>query len=186
MLPTFWHGMTSEEKHFVVDLVDRHGGMWLMPCLLELRNTTHIQLKDMQHLRVSYTLAKLHPEELEMGVPIPAEVAQKPDDVILAESQQLSLTHGLVSFQVVPKDIDGRPLFTGPALFDHLVGYARTHTSALIKLTPSSYLNVEMTKDQHIFLHPTAEDLTRGRIMQDAHSEGTLRFMKLWCEKNAF
>jgi hypothetical protein len=40
-----------------------------------------------------------------------------------------------------------------------------------------------MTKDQHIILHPTAEDLTCGRIMQDAHGEGTLRFMKLRCEK---
>jgi hypothetical protein len=74
-------------------------------------------------------------------------------------------------------------MFTGPALFDHLVGYARTHTSAHIKLIPSSYLNVEMTKDQHILLHPTVEDLTRGRIMQDAHGEGTLRFLELWCEK---
>jgi hypothetical protein len=77
----------SEEKNFVVDLVDRHGGMRSTPCLLELRSTVQIQLKDMQHLRVCYTLAKLHLEQLEMGVPVPTELAEKLDDVILAESQ---------------------------------------------------------------------------------------------------
>jgi hypothetical protein len=35
-----------------------------------------------------------------------------------------------------------------------------------------------MTKDQHIILDPTAEDLTRWRIMQDSHEEGALRSVK--------
>jgi hypothetical protein len=43
----------------------------------------------------------------------------------------------------------------------------------------SSYLDVEMFKDQQIILDPTAEDLARWCIMQDAHGEGALRIVKL-------
>jgi hypothetical protein len=42
---------------FVVDLMDRLGDMSSVPCLLELLSTVHVKLKDMQHLRVSYTPA---------------------------------------------------------------------------------------------------------------------------------
>jgi hypothetical protein len=66
--------------------------------------------------------------------------------------------------------MDGRPLFLrGPAFFDELITYARAHTSAQTKLAPSSYLDVEVSKDQQIILDPMAE--TRGRIIQDANGE---------------
>jgi hypothetical protein len=83
------------------------------------------------------------------------------------------------TFQVAPK----RPFITGPALFDHFVGCARAHTSAHTKLTPSTYLDVEMSKYHQITLDSTAGDLTRGRIIQYSHGEGTLRFVKLKYQK---
>jgi hypothetical protein len=72
-------------------------------------------------------------------------------DVVCTKSHHISLRRKFRILYGKPSD----QIFTGPALFDHLVGFARTHTSAHIKLTPSSYLNVEMTMDQHIILHPS-------------------------------
>jgi hypothetical protein len=40
--------------------------------------------------------------------------------------------------------------FTEPALFDELIIYARAHASAQTKLTPSSYLDVEMSKTSRL------------------------------------
>jgi hypothetical protein len=117
-----------------------------------------------------------------MGVPDCTLEPPKLDERLVAskaESRQLSLTRGLDSFQLVPKDDGGRPLLSGRALLDHLVLYAQTHTPARTHLAPSSYLDVAMPKDQQIIVDSTAEDLTRERTSHDAHGEGIFRIFRI-------
>jgi hypothetical protein len=68
-------------------------------------------------------------------------------------------------------------VFSGPALFDELAGYARAHTFTQTKLTLSSYLDVEIHVPGSAD-HPRSNrrDLTRERLIQEAHGEDTLHF----------
>jgi hypothetical protein len=86
--------MTSEEKHFVVDIF---GSSWRYVVSAMLARVAQYGAHSTQGYATParcYTLAKLHPQQLEMGVQVPIEVAHKPDEVVEAESCHCSLTHG--------------------------------------------------------------------------------------------
>lgn len=152
--------MVPSEKKLVMSIVDEHGD-WNVDCVKTLFVDCHIPLKDMQHLRVCYELAKEHPEHLELEEPVSSAITVAPE-VLAASKAQKSVTDGLTSFQLKP---DG---LVGLELFEHLTKYVRRHQSVVGALEPSPALNVEMTNDQRTIIAPTAQDLTCRELMKDA------------------
>ena len=65
LLPSFWHGMTPEEKkQAVAILVTTHEGKYSVACLREMHTKLHVPLPDMQNLRVCLELAAEDPSHL--------------------------------------------------------------------------------------------------------------------------
>jgi hypothetical protein len=119
----------------------------------------------MQHIRVSYEVAKMHPVHLTLCAP--AEEGEREVDATeaAAAAEVKSVNRGLSFFQLKPEGLKGE------ALFDHMAGYARTHAGSC-EITPSAYLDVEMSTDQKRILNPSAQDLTMRELMKDAGGDG--------------
>ena len=69
LLPSFWHGMLPAEKVLAMGVLNKHGGQWNPACVSEMADTVHVQLKDMQNLRVCLDAAKTEPGHLGMLAP---------------------------------------------------------------------------------------------------------------------
>jgi hypothetical protein len=164
MLPPIWQGMEPEEKVKVFEIIEEHKG-FSVDCLRQLHSDCHILMSDMQHIRVSYEVAKMHPVHLTLCAP--AEDGEREVDATeaAAAAEVKSVNRGLSFFQLKPEGLKGE------ALFDHMAGYARTHAGSC-EITPSAYLDVEMSTDQKRILNPSAQDLTMRELMKDAGGDG--------------
>jgi hypothetical protein len=49
LLPSWWHAMKPEEKRNAFDVIKENGG-FTMECLIELRESCIIPMKDMQNM----------------------------------------------------------------------------------------------------------------------------------------
>jgi hypothetical protein len=78
LLPEFWHGMAPDEKKLVVNIINKNGE-FDVDCVKELYSQCHVPLKDMQHIRICYELAKEHPEQLEMEAPVETAITVAPE-----------------------------------------------------------------------------------------------------------
>jgi len=116
LLPSFWQGMTPDDKKKVVAVIKQHGG-YSVDCLKELHSQCHIELKQMQNVRVCVECASKNPEQLDMGVPDPSTVAAiaTSHDLGAASAAVNDVWDGLDSFQLKPKSK------TGIELLNHMV-----------------------------------------------------------------
>jgi len=64
LLPSFWLGMTPEERLEVMAVIDEHGA-YTKDCLMDLNSKCHIAFTDMQKVRVCYNVAIESPETLQ-------------------------------------------------------------------------------------------------------------------------
>jgi hypothetical protein len=164
LLPSFWHGMTPDERKCAIATVVKHEG-YSIECLKELRDVCHILVKDMQHLRVCIECANDHPEQLYRGAPDvnAIKVAESIPD--LAQVVVMDATHGLNSFLLKP------PGVTGLELFSHL--QYKSMISPNGASSPSHHLDVEISKSQREILKVSHKTLlTRRDIMKDISREG--------------
>ena len=175
LLPSFWHGMTVEEKKMAASIFAAHGSSYTVDCLRELHRRSHIQMADMQNLRVCLELAAQDPTHLERGLPEASSVTPAP--VAAAQAAVADVTEGLVSFQLHPKGQDGKQLLTGMAKFEHLVKMARRSVPVRQQLRPSRHLDVEMTPTQQQLLDPAPQDFAMHEIMRTCHGKGAKKAM---------
>jgi hypothetical protein len=61
-LPSFWHGMTLEERKKTVSIINKYGGVFTTELCKELHNECSIVYKDQHSIRVCYDLTKAYPE----------------------------------------------------------------------------------------------------------------------------
>jgi hypothetical protein len=133
----------------------------------------HVQMKDLQNLRVCIEAAKEDPSHLEMVAAAPAVATTLTEEGVEAAATAADANRGLLSFQCVPKDSKGRLMLKGPALLDHMVQYGRRMAVSREPHLPSSYLDVEFTKLQgDKILNPQPEDYSAGAILRDTVGHG--------------
>eukprot|EP00978_Attheya_sp_CCMP212_P000306 scaffold593_cov31-Attheya_sp.AAC.1 len=170
LLPGFYHGMTSADKKQAVAIVNKYADPYAsVECVEELCDLLKIPLSSIQDLRVCIALAIEHPEITEMVGPPSAQSAVNDDaqmqheSVIAGVSAGVDVNAGLVPFQLVPKDTDGKPTMAGELLLNHQCSFRNQHAGA--KASP--YLDLAIADRQMEVVAPTAEDLSRGRLLQD-------------------
>ena len=171
MLPSFWHGTLPEEKKQCMEILKSHNSVFTVACVRELHTKMHIPLPDMQNLRVCLQLAIEHPAHLGLGSPGRA-VVEQPSQVAAASSALADINEGLRSFQLHPKAADGQQLFTGLAKFEHLVKLTRRSTSRVKVLSPSPFLDVEVSSTQQELLDPSPVDFMMNAIASTMIGDG--------------
>ena len=88
-------------------------------CLKELNADCNIAYVDMQHIRVSYELAKINPLHLTLGFPRSRVPHALQGEAAAAAKALRPVTDGLRSFQLKPAGLHGI------ALFDHMASFVR-------------------------------------------------------------
>lgn len=172
LLPSFWHGMLPEEKKKAVNIVDSHGAEFNADCVQCLLDELSIAVKDLQNLRLCYEMAKEYPAHLEMCAPSTEQIAAaqfNPELEAVQESQK-PLTHGLDSYQLIPKQKKMEPI----DLLNHMVGFRMRDPKLKDgeSSVPSAYLDIEMSDTQRSLLKPSPMDFTMRNIMRDAGGDG--------------
>ena len=176
LLSPFWHGMTPDEKQLAFSIFTAHDSTFTVACVKELNAKVHVPMTEMQNLRVAIEHARQDPSHLTCGKP-DTSVLEQPAAVQMAQETVASVTKGLMSFQVVPKDDKGQPVFTRLKLFDHLCRQARRSVSEGTDLVPSARLDVEYSQTQQRLLNPRAADYAMHEIAKHAHGEGAKQAM---------
>lgn len=64
-LPSFWRGMTVQEKKAAMATFDKFGA-WTVECVTALKDDAHVPYADMQALRVGIEMAKAYPGHMEL------------------------------------------------------------------------------------------------------------------------
>jgi hypothetical protein len=144
--------------------IDEFEGKFPKELVIKLKDECQIPMKDIQSARVCYITAKMHPDHLEMGLPLATAKTVAPE-VAEAAAAVKPVTHGLASFELKPSGMSGEELFA------HMAQFARRNLGAAAA-APSAYLDVEMTADQKKLLDPTPQDLTIRALMLDAGGAG--------------
>lgn len=102
---------------------------------------------------------------------------QVPDNNYHATKQN----DGLDTFQLIPKEADGRPKLTGMDLFQHMVTIRNVNHSRVdedgqhVKIIPSTELNVEISSDALKCIQPTQSELRRANILHDSFGKRAIR-----------
>ena len=165
LLPSFWHGMTSEEKKVIMKIVSESEHGFDVDCCRKLHHDHHIPYKDLQHVRVCYELAIEYPSHLDKGALSSAEVLlaeQLPEEVKKAHETTRNINGGLDLFQLKP------PGMKGIELFDHMIKHRKITGNGEAE-EPGNYLAAEMSKDQkNLILNLSDKDFARRELMKDA------------------
>jgi hypothetical protein len=119
LLPSFWHGMTLEERKKTVSIIDKHDGPFTIELCKELHKQCSIAYKDQQSVRVYYDLTKAYPKQLDMESPYIAEraVVREAPEVTAAHASLSDVNTVLASFEFMPAALKG----TGMPLFEHMI-----------------------------------------------------------------
>jgi hypothetical protein len=119
LLPSFWHGMTLEERKKTVSTIDKHDGVFSIELCKELHKECSIAYKDQHSIQVCYDLSKAYPEQLNMESPSIAERAavREAPEVTAACASLSDVNSGLTLFEFMPAAFKG----TGLQLFEHLI-----------------------------------------------------------------
>eukprot|EP00978_Attheya_sp_CCMP212_P031727 scaffold120920_cov35-Attheya_sp.AAC.1 len=179
LLPSWWHGTTPADKHQVFQVIESEHG-FTPQCCIYLFDQCHIPYANQQILRVCYEMAKLNPEQLEMGIPSKesVEIAQDNPDVRAAYESAGHVTDGLEAFQLKPASKKGEELL------DHMHAFAlrdpKSKTEDDTAVKPSAYLDLSISSDQlKIIMQPRARDITMRELMRDAGGNGaTMKIAK--------
>ena len=87
-----------------------------------------------------------------------------------AARARAGLADGLTTFQLHPKDKEGKNIFIGEAHLGHLVAYRNQRVGA----NPNPALDLAIGHRQMECIAPTGTELTRSRIIADAGGEGAI------------
>ncbi len=119
LLPPFWHGMTPAERRVVMTVIDSHCEKYSPECINMLRFECNLLMSHIADVRVCAFVSREHPEMLDYVVSslTITDEAQVPANNYNAMEQN----DGLYTFQLIPKEADGRPKLTGMDLFHHMV-----------------------------------------------------------------
>ena len=176
LLSPFWHGMEPEEKKHAMSIFESFESTFSVECVRELAAKVHIPMNEMQNVRVGMELAVKDPTHLERGKP-EATVLDHPAEVQAAQAAVASAVTGLQSFELHPKGSNGKPLFTGLALFDHLINLGRRSVPTGTDLVPSAALDAQYSGQQQRIINPRAVDYAMHEIAKQAHGEGAKQAM---------
>jgi hypothetical protein len=170
LLPSFWHGMTVEERKNTVGIIDKHDGVFTVELCKELHKECSIAYKDQQSIRVCYDLTKAYPEQLDMESPSIAEreAVREAPEVTAAHAALSDVNKGLASFEFMPTALKG----TGIPLFDHMVSKRCIDPKGGLKDAPSAHYDVSITIPQRDMLKATSLELTKREIMKYAGGHG--------------
>ena len=102
----------------------------------------------------------------------PVRDADAVQDARAAAAKQ---SDGLDHFQLVPKDSDGKPKYTGEALLDHMVKRRNIFKPEEVKHGPSRELDVHLMKDSLEMIAPTFNDMRRDSALRDHIGERAKR-----------
>ena len=119
LLPTWWHGMTPDEKKKALSILNSHQGSYTVACVKELHTTMHVPMPEIQSLRLCLELALEDPSHLERELPA-ASTSTGTDEVTEVKAKLPDVADGLVSFQLHPKNKNGTQCFQGMEKFEHL------------------------------------------------------------------
>jgi hypothetical protein len=195
-MPAFWKNMPGEHRHAVVALIDRfheeakknsegkeeQETPWKTENIHQL--VKYVALDKIQQLRGCYHTTKLDPSVLCE----PDRTAEKAAEAAEAKKQNESLlcnynftwkpkVHSDAIAAETERSTKGtliKPASkkTRDAYFDHLCNFVSRQHGAKAKegehLVPSSYLHLELKKQQRKYLNPTPSDVIVGNIMEDA------------------
>jgi hypothetical protein len=170
LLPAFWQGMTPEEKQRCLAIHELHGNKYNVACLRQMHEEMHVLLTDMQHLRVCLELAIENPNHVTRGFEFSGAEAL-PEAVTSAQSAMTDVADGLVTFQLHPSR-NGKKVFSGLDLFEHMVKRARCSVPEHVRHVPSAHLDIEYSTVQQELLNPTPQDYMMHAIMAQAHGAG--------------
>jgi hypothetical protein len=169
--------MTTEEKKRGASILSSHENSFSVACVMQLHTDLRVQMSDMQLLRVCLEAAAADPSHLERGDE-DVQIAVAASSVLAAaQAAQPDVAQGLINFQLNPKAKDGTPLFTGMALFEHMVKKARRSVPARQTLAPSAHLDIEYTGQQQQLLDPLPVDFAMHQIIATTHGEGAKKSM---------
>ena len=127
----------------------------------------------MNNLHVCAIVSQEHPETLNLDPPATIGTAypnQPIDEVEVAREAISRIDAGLDIFQLVPKDENGDPKYSGYALLDHMVrirGLRATTDDKVLrggvgkieKISPSDYLDLGIHNDQLSIIQLSSEEL---------------------------
>jgi len=165
LLPSLWHSMLPKDKRIVMDIMERHGGLFTPQCVNELFLIAHVMPKHMQKLRICIDAAKKNPLHLDMGMPNGDSNGDVHAEVALARANMVPVNNGLRTFQLIP------PGLQGIDLLDHMVNFRKRFGEDYEK--PS--FDVEMSADQERIIAPTMQDLNVRAILKDAGGAGATK-----------
>jgi hypothetical protein len=139
-------------------------------------NLLSSQLAD---VRVCAFVPQEHPETLDYNFSslTISDDAQVPNNNYHAMKQN----DGLDTFLLIPREVDGRPKLTGMDLFHHMVTFCNVNHSRVdedmqhMKITPSTQLNVEISLDALLCIHPMQSELRRANILNDLFGERAIQ-----------
>ncbi len=117
----------------------------------------HIQLADMQNLRVCFYLVKRYPEHLGRNSRMAAAWTTTAPEIAAGRTAATDIDQGLLSFQLHPTGKDGKTLFSAEGHFKHICQMASRSRAPTGQKEPSPYLDVEISPDQVSILSPTAK-----------------------------
>ena len=83
MLPSTCHGMMPAENRNMMNVIDSHGGVFLMNLCKASCNECRITFKEIHPMLMFYGLAKTHPEHLDMTLPTINQQEDEPSDIIM-------------------------------------------------------------------------------------------------------
>ncbi|HSN65040.1 MAG TPA: hypothetical protein VLS94_00280 [Fusibacter sp.] len=179
LLPAFWHHTPPEEKKMVKAMVyGVYGGEYSVACCEALMKSCFIAKKDLQAIQLCLFCAEKCPEQLDMGVPTEANADPVSEELARAQSSSSNINSGLNSFLLKPPGMKGMELFQH--LESKMLMSPTSKTQLEVKnLSPSQYINVEMTKENRLALAAAVDpSLTSKRsIMMDAVGPGATKKM---------
>ena len=140
-----------------MNIFESNDCMYSITCVQKLRDDMHIQLADMQNLRVCFYLAKRYPEHLGRNSRMAAAWTTTVPEIAAGRTAATDIDQGLLSFQLHPTGKDGKTLFSAEGHFKHICQMASRSRASTGQKEPSPYLDVEISPDQVSILSPTAK-----------------------------
>ena len=144
-----------------------------------LRSECNLLISHIADVRVCAFVSREHPETLDYDASCLTITndTQVPDNNYHATKQN----DGLDTFQMIPKEADGRPKLTRMDLFQHMVTFRNVNHSRVdedgqhVKIIPSTELNVEISSDALKCIQPTQSELRRANILHDSFGKRAIR-----------
>ena len=128
----------------------------------------------MNDARVCVLIARQHPETLDM-LPKKKDQVTKVSAAEEAKAAAAKQSDGMDDFQLVPKDAEGKPKFVRDKLLDRMIKRRNAKYEKEVRRGPAPWLDVHLYPDSLEMIQSTAEDMRRGRILQDHCGERAKR-----------